>query len=154
MAEPTLGFMSVEDELTLKPSRAFLQDWLLNRALQSFPERRGCASLRFFVPSTVGDWQEHVPNQPSLLFIAVPPHGIFVGYTDDDGETQWAPYDGSGTAELVDCYPDGQLREQLPVACFVDPDMAVRIVEEFCQLRRRPGVVPWAEMHQLGHAWG
>lgn len=151
--ELTLGFMSPEDELTLNPTPDFLRDWILGRAMQSFPDRQGCASLQYYVPAAAG-YPQPADNEPSLLFIAVPPHGLFVGYTEDNGVTQWAPYDGSGTEPAVDYFPDGRLLEKLPVACFVSPEMAVRIVQDFCQDRQRSSQVAWVEMHQLGLAWG
>ena len=48
LSGPTLGFMSPEDELTLNPTPDFLRDWILERAMQSFPDRQGCASLQYY----------------------------------------------------------------------------------------------------------
>jgi hypothetical protein len=157
MAEtsPTLGFMTPDDDLTLNPSPDLLRDWLLVRAMTSFPDRRGCAALQYYRWSEAGYWKE-VDDEPSLFFFAVEPHGVFVGYTDAGGAVvQWAPYDGTGVGRVVEYHPaDGAPVERVAVACFVAPEVAWRIVEEFLRTRRRSGVVRWVGLHELGLDWG
>jgi hypothetical protein len=152
MSRSRFGYMSPGGEFFSEPAPGFLRRRLFEVGERYTARNRGAVWLAHHSwadGDTGGEWLRFA-DRPALIVFASKPHGFFVGWSDNGLAIRWCPYDSSAAEEVVEHTLDWGMRvATVPVACFIPPEAAWEVVEEFCRSGERSGRVRWSEVAAL-----
>lgn len=145
-SEPTLQYSSFAEGYMLNPSLEFLESTVSEQRHPCWRYQGGWVGL--MIVQVNGRQSRAVREAPSLTFAFKEEHGFYFDYRERVGGNQFSPYDSNQGRRKIDHPIDIDLW-RIPVGCYVNHQVAWKIVEEFYVSRQRASLVEWVNHAKL-----
>jgi len=147
-SEPTLQCSSFSGGRTLNPSLDFLKSIVSEQQHPYWRYEGAWVALMIVQFKDTGKVIRVFREAPSLSFVFKEEHGFYFDYRERVGGDQFSPYDRNQGRRKIDQPIDIDLW-RVPVGCYVNHQVAWKIVEEYYVSKQRASLVEWVNHQKL-----